>query len=333
MAKKTFKRLPNGFGSVVKLSGNRRKPWQARTPKMGETDTLSPIAFSLGCFETWQQAYDAVVEWHKRNDNAGDYRPRMTLGECFEKAMARAEKGERIAERTARSYQYGIKRFSRLLDKPIADITTRQIQTELDAMEGGRGALHVSLVAMKKAYKFALQNGLVDRDATEGTEIVKKAAAPKEDKFFTMDELAVLKSAAENGDQGAMLILVMCYSGFRPAAYVDMVIENDCFYGGVKTGKRYVPIYPKIAPWVGVIGFAHYNEIWRSVTACEKRLGIRHLSPHAARHTFRYLCYLGKVDPVVSRKLMGHSTGDIHDKVYAHAEIADLRKEVEKLPW
>lgn len=59
-------RLPNGFGSIVTLSGNRRRPFQARKTK-GFNEKEYPIYETIGYFETWMDAFTALTIYNQNN--------------------------------------------------------------------------------------------------------------------------------------------------------------------------------------------------------------------------------------------------------------------------
>ena len=61
MARKIFRRRPNGSSSVVKLSGNRRKPYGARVFNGYNTVTSMPQQKFIGYFETWEEANNALT--------------------------------------------------------------------------------------------------------------------------------------------------------------------------------------------------------------------------------------------------------------------------------
>lgn len=62
-------KLPNGYGSVTKLSGNRRKPYVARVTTgweyNEETDTFKQLRPSLGTFSKRTEALHALDEYHQ----------------------------------------------------------------------------------------------------------------------------------------------------------------------------------------------------------------------------------------------------------------------------
>jgi len=336
MSKPKFKRLPNGFGAIVHLKGKRRKPWNARTPQMGLSETCCPIAFSLGCYETWQQAYDAIVKWHEKNDPE-HYAPRLTFAECYKRMIETETESGQLAGNTVKSYAGAYKKLQPLHAKPVAEIRPAEIQRIIDEASGGYAALNTMKSVMRKVMRYALGQGLIDTDPSAYVAIHRRQETVKADKFFTWDELGILKQKAEAGDDFAALVLVMCYTGFRPAAYETLRIEDGCLVGGIKTESskhRYVPIHPAIQKYVDERINAPYKRLVVAFRLNLKLMGFRPLTPHATRHTFKALCDMGGVDPIAARMLMGRPAGkDVHDIVYSHRTIDDLRREIEKIPW
>ena len=69
MVKRRHKKLSNGFGSITKLKGkNRKKCYWARVT-IGFDIRGKPIRKSLGLYLTWEDAYDAIKEYHQKNYN------------------------------------------------------------------------------------------------------------------------------------------------------------------------------------------------------------------------------------------------------------------------
>lgn len=65
-ARKKHKKLPNGFGSIKKLSGNRCRPYAAYPPVVEFRSNGSPVTVpAVGYFEDWYTAFDALREYNK----------------------------------------------------------------------------------------------------------------------------------------------------------------------------------------------------------------------------------------------------------------------------
>ena len=107
---------------------------------------------------------------------------------------------------------------------------------------------------------------------------------------------------------------------------VDM--KEQTIYGGVKTGKRTVPIHPAILKFVGKAKSIQSKEFRKGLSS----YGIKNHTPHDCRHTFSWLCDKYHVDLTSKHMLMGHSLGkDVEAKVYSHRTIEELREEINKI--
>lgn len=83
-------KLPNGYGSVTKLSGNRRKPYLARVTLGWITDEQTGKTVQnrvpLGTFKTKKEALQALAEY---GANPYDIQnAAMTLAELYDKWTA-----------------------------------------------------------------------------------------------------------------------------------------------------------------------------------------------------------------------------------------------------
>ena len=75
-------KLPNGYGSIDKLSGKRRKPWRARKTR-GWTDNGKQLYLIIGYFRTREEALTALA-----NYNANPYdieNNSITFSEVYKK--------------------------------------------------------------------------------------------------------------------------------------------------------------------------------------------------------------------------------------------------------
>ena len=75
-------RLPNGYGSVVKLSGNRRKPFMIRKTK-GFNDKGHPIYTIIGYAETREEGLQLLADYNKNPYDVDA--SKITLEDLFEK--------------------------------------------------------------------------------------------------------------------------------------------------------------------------------------------------------------------------------------------------------
>lgn len=75
-------RLPNGYGSITKLSGNRRRPYMVRITT-GFTDEGKQIMKALGYYATKKEALASLTEY---NDSPYSALPKnISFEKVFEK--------------------------------------------------------------------------------------------------------------------------------------------------------------------------------------------------------------------------------------------------------
>lgn len=101
-------KLPNGYGSVYKLPGNRRKPWAARivASRSESPDGTSPDGTPrfkykyLGYYETKEKALIALAQFnaHPYNTDAN----KVTFGDVFE--MWSAEHFPKVSHSNVNGY-------------------------------------------------------------------------------------------------------------------------------------------------------------------------------------------------------------------------------------
>lgn len=322
-----MKRLPKGFGSIVKLSGNRRKPFMARPAIKEYNDKGKPIAPSpIGYYETYIEAMNALTDYNRCPYDTTQ--KDTTFAEVFDAMM----KESHIANSTAYTYRSMFNGLSVLHDKRIRELRLRDLQEAVDHSDK-KGYVGLQIVLIKKTYKYAMKYELVDKDysayLTNNGSIDDEKGVP-----FSEEELAKLKELAED-DETIERILVMIYSGFRILAYETIAIDDDCFKGGVKTKAskdRLVPIHPAIKKWANLVPFSE-RLFRKAFNEKMKALGMNH-TPHDCRHTFSWLCDKYGVEPFTKRMLLGHSLGtDTTDLRYGHRTREQLVTEVLKIEY
>ena len=246
-----------------------------------------------------------------------------------------------FSKATHTMYKSDIKRWESLFNKDIESITVDDLQKEVNklAEKYASGTIRTSLAICSSVFSFAIDRGYVSRSPVSSVRIPKKAKPTEHGQAYTDEDLNKIWAEALKGNEVAIFILEQTYSGFRLGAMYDLDIdlERKTLYGGVKTGKRTIPIHPLVLDFFT----AHPDPPYSTAIINPKiqklcvKMGIDedHTS-HSARHTFKRLCDKFNVHPVAARLMMGHSLGkDVHDKTYTHWDIEDLRKELEKIVW
>ena len=173
-------RLPNKFGCVTLLKGNRRKPYQAKTPILGTRSNGTPIQKSLGCYETYNDAYKVLLEYHKKKDIPAA--PTVTFEELYKKAIEEKQMGTKKATQSTLDY-YGcaFKNLKKLHHLPISEVRSSQLQTVFDEQQRlSHSALDAMKIVCHLVFKYACKYDLAEKDYSKFIDLRK--APPKADK-------------------------------------------------------------------------------------------------------------------------------------------------------
>lgn len=333
---------PNGYGSVVKLSGNRRKPFWVRKT-VGWNEKGHPKYETIGYYETREEGMIALAEYNKNPwDIDGS---KITLEEHFknwcEKKLPKLGKSSQSNLRSAYKYTKALWKMK------YKDIKSFHMQDCIDNC----GKSYSTQAQIKSLFghldKFALEIDLINKAYSQ---LLTSDSVPDTDKEpFTAAEIKTLWEHKDEPWVDTALMLI--YTGFRISELLDMKCENvnleeRTFTGGTKTkaGKgRIVPIHSKILPLVQKrydeeheylltfqnkqIIVATYRNYWNKLM---KELGMNH-TPHECRHTFR-----SKLDSANANKrcidlMMGHKSKEVGERIYTHKTLDELRDAIELL--
>lgn len=266
-------KLPNGYGSVTKLSGNRRKPYLARVtlgwitdPQTGKT---KQHRVPIGTFKTKKEALQALAEYGAnpydiQNNN-------LTLADLYEKWTA-AYFPTLESDSSSRTITSAWKYCHAIYGMRVKDLRARHIKGVMEdgyiISERGKNAGEKvpaspgTKARIKSMFNlmldYALEYEIVDKNYARtfdlSNDIIKeKEAATRGHINFNDQEM---KTLWENVDAIRFVdwILIQCYMGWRPQELAileleNVDLENWCITGGMKTeaGRcRTVPIHTRI---------------------------------------------------------------------------------------
>lgn len=120
-------KLPNGYGSVTKLSGNRRNPYMARVT-LGRDDYGQLVRKTLGYYHTRKEALAALADYNR--DPYDLSAEKVTFGDMYNQWITRY--AQTVTPAIVSKYQYLYKQCAPIADKPIADLKLIQLQTLID---------------------------------------------------------------------------------------------------------------------------------------------------------------------------------------------------------
>lgn len=340
-------KLPNGYGTVYKLSGNRRRPWIARKT-IGWSEEGKQLYYTIGYFKTRAEAMAALAEYNK---NPIAERGDITLAELYEEwSKSRYPK---LSKSTVESYTAAWKHLSKLGNIMFKNIKTSHIQKIINDMHKSgfsHSSCHKVKVLAGLLYKHAMADDIVDKNYAELVELPNKEK--KEQEIFTDFEIKTLEAKADE-IEWVDTILIFIYTGMRISELLgvtkfDVDIDNMIIKGGIKTdaGKnRIIPVHSKIQKYVkkwyntnseylinkdGQKIRPDYYRRYLYYPALEKA-GVRKLNPHKARHTFATLLNKAGADKTYIQKLIGHANYATTANIYTHPEIEELKKAIEMI--
>lgn len=341
-------KLPNGFGSVHKLSGKRRNPWRARITR-GWTDDGKQLFDTLGYYHTREEALTALSNY---NQNPYDIKvDNITFEEVYKKWSD--EHFENIVPSAQRTWKSSYNYCKPLYNMRFKDLKVTHLENTIKNADVGQSTKQRMKSLFNLMYKWALKHEIVNKDYAALCNPVEKGERVIERKPFTDEEIQKLWN---NIDFPFVdMILIDIYSGWRPQELAILKIENISlediayFKGGLKTeaGKnRIVPIHSKIMELVlkrynknniylfndenGQQGtYMTYDKYRGRFKKVMEKLKMNH-KPHDARHTFATKAKIDNVDEYVIKLLMGHAINDVTE-AYTHRDINNLRNEIEKI--
>lgn len=349
--RKARKRRPNGSGTVVKLSGKRKNPFQVRANTRIDVNSY-PAYDVIGCYPDRVSAEIVLADYNKAPYDPKDRK--KLFCEVFASWYQWKYKVPHTSAGKTSSQNCMIaayKKRSFLHNMAMWDIRAQDMQDILDQDHLSHATLEHIRNLFRQMYKYAVQFELVAKDYSQYTRITKEED-DTQGVPFTMAELQLLW---EHKDLSFVdTILIYCYSGWRINELARMPLDDidlaaQTFTGGLKnrySRNRTVPIHSAVYGMVcrrteGHFKSLIYHDGTRDISEQRYRecfntalsaCGIQTMhTPHDCRHTFNMLMDEAGVDRVTRYKLMGHKGQDINENVYTHKDLLQLREAVESI--
>lgn len=348
--KRRSRKRANGQGSVIKLSGNRSKPWAVVLPATYDELGNKKQTY-YGYYTTKTEALNALNDAISKGvtDNIG-----LSLAQMFDEW--KTLKFRELSKSAVSNYNAAFKFFEPIKSKKFKDIRAIDVQQLVDsAVELGKSRATCEKVRnlYSQLCQYAMSIDLITQNYAKF--LVMPAMEKAEKEPFTPEEVEKIAAAAEY-DETAMIIMIFFYTGFRINELFQLTkenvhLENDIpyFVGGMKTeaGKdRIIPIHSRILPYVKHFaqkdskylipntkgGMTHYRRFKddRYFPLLEK-LGIKRRTPHCTRHTFATGLQAKDTKPEDIVRLMGHTDYKTTTENYIHQQLEQLKKSIENL--
>lgn len=332
-------KLPNSYGSVTKLSGKRRNPYIVRitTTCVLDEDTHEYIQKRqvLGYYRTKSEALKALADYNKHPYSLDD--ANMTFKEVFDYIKTHTS----LPEKRIPIYESAIKNYLQpIADMKIKDIKTKHLQSIIDNCEYGSSVKKNIKTVMKRVFKYALENDLVDKDYSS---FVTFEETPNKlvRKVYTTEEILPLW---DMHSIEADFTLVLLHQGCRIKELMELKKENTDFEANTitfveaknKRSIRTIPINHAVLELVkkyhsesdtdrvfNVTKWQYEKWIYRNTT---------HL-PYDARHTFATRANELELKTLEIQRIMGHTPETILEQVYTHLSMQTLQEAIDKVVY
>ena len=340
-------RNPNGYGSISKLSGKRRRPYMVRITT-GFDVNGKQLMKVLGYYRTRTEAIKALADF---NDNPYNINLNsITLKEVLDRFMK--NKKDTITESTLKTYKFWYKYLKPLYNKKMKDLRTLELQNFINSLSHlSTGSLKLIKSFIGMLFKEAMEMDIIIKDYSQFIKLPKHKVKI-ERKVFTDEEIALLWSNVDRIDY-IDTILILIYTGMRinellKLKKISIDLRQNIITGGSKTeaGKnRIIPIHPKILPLIikrmnnkteylvpnrrGTNYYKYSNFRRFEFIRIMELLGMEH-TIHDTRHTFATLISDVSNNEGAITEIIGHTNINMTRK-YIHTNIEKIRAEIEKI--
>ena len=332
---------PNGYGTVVKLSGNRRRPWAVRKTT-GFNEKGHPVYVNIGYTETKEEGLILLAEYNKHPwDIEAD---KITFGELYE--LWKEKRMVKLGRASVSSLRGAYGHCKKLDKMRYSQIKAYHMQDCIDSCGYGYSTQGAIKNLFGHLDRFAMELDIITKC---NSNLLTSDPIPETSKQIFTDE-EVLRVWENQDLPWVDSVLFLLYTGFRISEMMDLKIcnidlEAQTMTGGTKTaaGKnRVVPIHSKILQIVtlrvqeskGGYLFEYkgkklrdttYRNYWTELMG---KLQMQH-TPHECRHTFRSRLDSAGANKVCIDRLMGHKSAGTGERVYTHKTIEELRINLE----
>ena len=350
-------RQPNGYGSVYKLSGKRRKPWCVRVTQGWDIDMDSgkviQIRKIVGTYPSQTEALIALADYNKNPFDLSS--EKMTFEELYEKWSD--VHYPKISESNVKGYKASYKLCTKIQKMKVSDIKLDHLQTVVNESGKNTPTLKKLKNLFGLMYDYAVMHEILTQDKRDMVRYVDISQAGNPNKLdrkpFTKAQVKTVWKWKDSSPY-IRVVLMLIYSGCRISELLDLKkcnvnLDEKWFkivQAKTEAGIRTVPIADKVLP---------FFQEWYDKNDCEyllstpdgkhfeyrnyydsywlpfmEQMNMKH-TPHETRHTCISLLTSAGVDERIIKKIVGHKGQGVTETVYTHFEIEELLDAINKI--
>ena len=336
-------RLPNGYGTIRKLSGRRTRPYAAFVnPRriVNDENRKSHYQYDLlGTYPSRALAMEALLDYRRNSYNIKD--AKLTFAEVYKRWSEVYFKLPKIAPNTVNAYKTAYRNSVQLYGMVFREIRKPDMQRILDDGRGRSSAIQLTTL-WHQMYIYAREYEICSKDYTEFLDTKHIAVTdPHVHRRLTPDEVEALFKYAEKGLFPSIYAMLIG-TGCRINAHLTHKRENvhleegyiEIISSKTKAGMRIIPIHPRIRKYIEAwmndesgsqylihgnrnnhVGYSNFKDNY--MARCKALLGID-FKPHDCRYTLASLMKQCEVDEYARKKILGHTIPsiDVTNAVY-----------------
>lgn len=318
-------RRANGQGTIVKLAGNRRRPYAVKRIT-GWKENGVPTYKYLSYHKTYREAERAL---NKYNEDPYTLTTK-TLKQVYEEWI---ELQQDKAEGTIKAYNSAYKYLTPLHDVRMSDLDRITLQTFYDQLGGTQSRMVKVKKMLNNLIKYSVKKGIMPLSALNLQKVIDTSDIP-EGKKTTRQVIPkdVIDKLWERTDQEMVKqILLYIYTGCRWFELHDLEPEHchpdyiEIVASKTEAGVRIVPLCDKIRqilPVEPIPSYDVFNKYFKQV------LPGYHI--HDTRHTFITMLTEAGVDSRIIKSIVGHKGQDITEH-YTHITLEVKLEAVNRL--
>ena len=338
---------PNGYGSVFKLSGNRRKPFAVRITQ-GYTNDGKQIYKYLSYHATRKEAMQALASY-----NANPYDidlNNITFSELYTKWSERHFKD--LSKNRIKTYMSCYNYCKPIYNMKMNDIKIPHLQKLIDGSNKNHSSLKLIKSLIGLVFRYAMELDIIQKDYSKFIKVGKHVVI-KEKTIFTDKEIDILWK-----NVGSLrytdTVLIMIYTGMRVGERLNLkkedvnLLEQTIIVKESKTAagqNRVIPIHSRIKTLIqkryensnseylisnirNTKAFNYNNYKIKIFDEIMETLNMDH-TPHDCRHTFATRLNDAGGNTTAIKKMIGHESNEKKEKIYTHKKVTELKKTIE----
>lgn len=216
-------RLPNGYGGVVKLSGNRRRPYAARITTGWHINDITGKRIQhyqiLGYAPTRSEALQILARYN--NYPIDGETLKLTFREIYLRWSE--EKFPTISHSNIKGYRAAFATCENIADMPFHNLRLNDLQQVIDHSGKNYPTLKKIRVLFNQLYSYAMKHEIVSKDYSAYVNISKyKDRNPNKNirSCFSISEIALLWK--HKNDPYCQTVLMLIYNGVRVSELLDL---------------------------------------------------------------------------------------------------------------